>query len=296
MSVININVSGDVISGYYGKEQFVVKFDKKRYDAMSKLQEKADKVKKFEDLKPIFADFEKLTHQSFKELVETKCDYIVVNESSKKFYLRSEGVVSSIAMPKSLAERIIESAEKGVDFMPLVKLWTRWLRNPVLRGLNKTGRESFSQMFATYINTNFVNREKRNKLIDEGLAEDIATTYASVKDVSITQEGLLCTYKAAHEILTKYALDAEGNKIVVDRYSKEIDENTGVILTNFPETAEGRLFQPPVMGTGGDAFFCEGANGFQDEGHFIKVGCVIRLSDWDKVNCDSNESCVKGLH
>lgn len=294
---ININVSNDTISGSYGKEQFVVKFDKKRYDAMVKLQEKAAKVKKFDDLKPIFADFEKLTTQSFKELVETKCPYIVINESSKKFYLKNDGVTSSIAMPEVLAKRIIESAEKGVDFMPLVKLWTRWLRNPVLRGKDKKGREAFSIMFANYVNTDYVNRVKMNKLIEEGLAYDVAQRYASVKDVSITQEGLLCTYKAAQEVMTKYALDADGNKITVDRYQKTIDENTGVVLTTKPDIAEDRLFYPPVMGeTGGDAFFCEGANGFTVEGHFIKVGCVIRLRDWSMVDCNSDRSCVKGLH
>jgi len=297
MSVININVENDVISGSYGKEQFVVTFDKDRYDAMVKLQVKADKVKKFDELKPILEQFEKLTHVSFKELVETKCPYIVVNNHTKKFYLKNEGVTSSIAMPKSLADRIIESAEKGVDFMPLVKLWTRWLRNPVLRGKDKKGREQFSEMFANYINTDFVNNDKVSKLMDEqGLSHDVAVKYASVKDVSITQEGLLNTYKAALEITTKYALDADGNKIVIDRYEKTIDPDTGIVLTKLPEIAEERLFEPPMMHQGGDAFFCEGSNGYADERHFIKVGCLIRLSDWAKVNCNSSQSCVSGLH
>ena len=297
MSVININVSKDLISGSYGKEQFVVKFKKERYDEMVALQQKADSVTKFDELKTILEDFAKLTHESFKELIETKCPFILVNEDTKEFFLTNEGVVSSIAIPEELADRIIESAEKGIDFMPLVKLWMRWLRNPVLRGQNAEGRKAFSKMFATYVNTNFVNKTKAVKLMDEqGLSADLALQFASVKDVSITQEGLLNTYKAALEITTKYALDDKGNKIVVDRYAKEIDPDTGIIITKKPETAEERLFEPPVMGQGGDAFFCEGANGYKDACHFIKVGCEIRLPDWSYVNCNSNQSCVKGLH
>src|SRR5574343_561402 len=103
MSVININVSGDVISGSYGKEQFVVKFKKDRYNKKIELQKKADAVTEFSQLKEILDEFAPLTHESFKELIETKCPYILVNEDTKEFFLTNEGVVSSIPMPESLA-------------------------------------------------------------------------------------------------------------------------------------------------------------------------------------------------
>ena len=294
---ININVSDGLISGSYGKDQFVVRFTKERYDKMVALQAKANAVKKYDELKEIFAEFIPLTQESFKDLVETKCPYIVVNEVTKQFFLTSDGVVSSIPIPQQLVDRIIESAEKNVDFMPLVKLWMRWLRNPVLRSKKGKERDKFSEMFAKYISTDFVNKEKVNKLMEEkGLSLEVATKFASVKDVSITQEGLLNTYKAANEITTKYALDDEGNRIVVDRYPKEIDPDTGIIITKLPEIAEERLFEPPVMHQNGDAFFCKGANGYPDVCHFIKVGCEIALPDWSYVNCHSNQSGVKGLH
>lgn len=301
MSVININVSGDMISGNYGKTQFAVAFDETRYKEIVKLQEKAEKVKKVEELNPIFEKFEDLTKVSFKELIETKCPYIVYNEHKKKFYLKNDGVTSSIAIPKVLAERIIESAEKNVDFMPLVKLWIRFLRNPILRGYhtskNKHLEESFAHMFATYINTDFINYDKVGKLMEEqGVTQEVAIKFSSVKDVCITQEGLLCTYKAVNEITTKYALDADGNKIIVDRYEKTIDPDTGIVLTKKPDVVEDRLFEPPVMHQNGDAFYCEGSNGYVDPCHFVKVGCEVRLPDWSYVDCDSNKSCVKGLH
>jgi hypothetical protein len=56
------------------------------------------------------------------------------------------------------------------------------------------------------------------------------------------------------------------------------------------------LFEPAVQGTSGDAFYCEGPNGFDKPGHFIKVGCVHRLESWDQVDTRDNVSCVKGLH
>lgn len=294
---ININVSDDLISGSYGKDQFVVRFTKERYDKMIELQQKANAVKQYSDLKGIFEEFMPLTEESFKDLVETRCPYIVVNDITKEFFLTNDGVVSSIPIPQQLVDRIIESAEKGVDFMPLVKLWMRWLRNPVLRSKKGKARDEFSEMFATYISTDFVNKQKASKLMEEqGLSEEVARRFASVKDVSITQEGLLNTYKAAQEITTKYALDEEGNTIVVDRYPKEIDPDTGVIITKIPDTAEERLFEPPIMHQRGDAFFCKGANGYPDVCHFLKVGCEIALPDWSFVDCDSSHSCVKGLH
>ena len=207
---ININVSDDLISGSYGKDQFVVRFTKERYDKMIELQQKANAVKQYSDLKGIFEEFMPLTEESFKDLVETRCPYIVVNDITKEFFLTNDGVVSSIPIPQQLVDRIIESAEKGVDFMPLVKLWMRWLRNPVLRSKKGKARDEFSEMFATYISTDFVNKQKVAKLMEEkGLSEEVAYKFASVKDVSITQEGLLNTYKAAQEITTKYALDVE---------------------------------------------------------------------------------------
>ena len=51
-----------------------------------------------------------------------------------------------------------------------------------------------------------------------------------------------------------------------------------------------------MMGSSGDAFYCEGPNGYAKPGHFIKVGCTHRLPDWSYVNTDDNRSCVKGLH
>jgi hypothetical protein len=295
--MININVSEGMISGSYGKEQFVVTFTKERYDAMKALKVRADAATSVDELKMVYGEFSSLTKEDYKKVIETKCPWLVVNPMTEEFFLVSEGQQSSIAMPKVLADKIIESVEKDIDFMPIVKAWVRFLRNPKLRGLDKEGRVEFAERFANYIDKDFINHDKAEKLMDEqGLSEEVAHKMSTVKDLSITMEGLLCTHKVVDEITTKWSLDANGNKVKVDRYAKTIDPDTGLIKTEVPATNEERLFEPCVMHDRGDAFFCEGANGYKDAAHLIKVGCIVRLPGWEYVNTNDHVSCVEGLH
>jgi hypothetical protein len=68
--------------------------------------------------------------------------------------------------------------------------------------------------------------------------------------------------------------------------------DTGEIESEgLPEFVEDRLFEPAVMGRGGDAFYCG-----DNKGHFIKVGQTHRLESWDQVDTNDNRSCVPGLH
>ena len=295
--MINVNVNENLISGSYGKEQFVVRYTKERYDEMIRLKLAADVAPSLEDLKKIYSDFEVLTKESTSEMVKAKCFYLVQDSTTEEFFLKYEGVVSSIPIPQVLVDRILESAEKGIDFIPIVKVWIRWLRNPVLRGTNKQNRRRISDLFATYISAMFVNEEKVAQLMDEkGLSEEVAIRLSSVNDVSVTQEGLLCTHKVVDEITTKFALDEKGEVIKVDRYKKVLDEDTGLLKSELPLTNEERLFEPCVMHQNGDAYHVEGVNGFPDKVHFVRVGCVHRLSDWSYVNTNPDVSCVPGLH
>ena len=112
--------------------------------------------------------------------------------------------------------------------------------------------------------------------------------------MKITHEGLLNGYKVSREVLHKY--DAETGE-QVDRYKRTFNVDTGEIEGDgLPEHVEDRLFEPAVMGSSGDAFFCEGENGYANPQHFIKVGCTHRLADWSQVNVNDTVSCVKGLH
>jgi hypothetical protein len=274
--MINLNVQDGYISGSYGKKHFVVRFTESRYAAMRKLATKAYNCQELHELSAIYDEFETFTKETYKAQVETICPYIVVDELTGKFYLKHNDKVSRIAMPEILVDKIKVSVEKNIDFIPLIKFWIRFLRNPKLRGLEDEDQELFAMRVAKYIDTDFLNEAIYQGALESGISETLALKHSNVKDVQITQEGLICTYKVVNEITTKWELDENGQTIQKDRYSKTIDENTGLVKTNLPTIAEERLFEPAVMGKRGDAFACIGTNGFPDQGHFVKVGCIIR--------------------
>ena len=171
-------------------------------------------------------------------------------------------------MPFALVDRIYESIDAGVDYSPLIKMWTRWLRNPVL--MEKEGTD-FSNRFFNFVNMKYVHPKMKAELMEEhGLSEEVAEKRATMYKMKITKEGLLNGYKVSKEILHKY--DTETGE-EVDRYKRTFNPNTGEIDSEgTPDTVEERLFEPSMMGDRGDAFHCEGING-TGLGHFIRVGC-----------------------
>ena len=294
--MITVNRMGDSISGSINAEQFGVPYDEATYNAMLDLQASADKAESVEELKSIVEEFKQLTEVDYNSTIQSECEDIFYNKGKGTYHLKVKDEVSSVAMPKELVDKILASMDKGIDFQPLIKLWVRWLRNPILGKKNKDNpHNDFSKRMFSYINADFINNEVVEKLIDEqGLSEEVAKERATVKQVGITVEGLLKTYKVSTELTKKYALDKDGNKIEVDRIAKtkKIDPDTGLITYDVSDhTNEDRLFEPAVMGTSGDAFFCGDV-----EGHFIRVGQRHYLSDWSKVNTNDKTSCVPGLH
>ena len=297
--MISINVIDDKISGSYGDKTFCVDFNKEVYAIMSDLAEKANTAVTIEDYKKTLDLFEPLTVQDYTKTIQDKCEHIHVNKSTGEFFLAYNGVVSSIPMPEALVERIYESMDKGLDFMPLVKMWTRWLRNPVLRTkMEKGWGNEFCERFFNYINLKYVHPTLKKELMEEhGLSEEVAERRATMYQMKITKEGLLNGYKVSHEILTKFKEGEDGEAIEVPRYKRTFNVDTGEIESDgLPEHVEDRLFQPAIMGSSGNAFFCEGTNGYAKPQHFIKVGCTHRLPDWSCVNTNDRASCVKGLH
>lgn len=306
MSNIIVNRIGDSLTGSYGNKTFGVSFSPERYSAMKELEDKAAEASSIEELNIIIQSFEILTKEDFKELIESVCPDIYINKASGKFYLKISNtikggdkvIISSIAMPNVLVDRIKDSLDKGIDYTPLVKFWIRWLRNPVLRKKIKKDQEEFSNRVFTYINAIYINDELVNTLMEEeGLSKEVAQERATTYQVKITKEGLLCTYKVSRELNFKYGLDDDGEVITMDRYTKSIDSETGIVTYNEPEFVEQRVFEPAVMGQGGDAFFCEELGATNKEpGHVIRVGATHRLPNWECVDTNNHRSCVKGLH
>lgn len=286
---IIVNRIGDSITGSINGEAFGVTFSQEKYDALLDAQKRANDVETMEELNIILDEARGLARETYKELVEHKTPYLYVNRGTGKFFLKiGEGDnsrVSNQPLPEPFVNRIIQSVEKGIDVLPLVKCWARFLRNPKYS-------EKKAWRFANYINKTYVDTKLATELIDkQGVSYDVAKERATGYQTPITQEGLICTYKVSAEVLTKYALDKDGNKTTVARYSKSIDEETGEISTGLPEFVEDRVFQPAVQGDRGDAFYCDDVLG-----HRIKVGQRHRLESWDQVNCNDDSSCVKGLH
>ena len=287
--MVNINVIGGVISISLKDETKVVPYTKSAYEKLTKLADKANNAdtvdeynKKCDKILVKVAEYTQTAHQ----LVTSRCDWLEYNTYTQEYFLTLDGrVVSDIPMPQSLVDRIMDSIDKGVDFMPVIKLWTRFLRNPNLK--NK-GRE-FARRFAEFVNMKYVDPRTKNELIEHGIEESVAAELSTIYQIKITQEGLLNGYKVSKEILHKF--DEETGERV-NRYSRTFNIDTGEISSEgLPEYVEDRIFEPAVMGNGGNAFYCG-----DTLGHFIRVGKVHRLESWDQVNCFDQLSCVPGLH
>ena len=294
--MITLNVIDNKICGSYGETPFAVEYSESLYKQMLVLAEQAETVKTMEELDTILKSFAALTIVDYTATVESQCEYIHVNENTGEFFLKNNGVVSSIPMPQALVDRIFESMDKDIDFMPLIKMWTRWLRNPILaKKMKKNWGKEFCERFFNFVNMKYVHPQLKEQFMEEnGLSEEVAEKRATMYQMKITKEGLLNGYKVSKEILHKYNTETGEEE---PRYTRTFNPDTGQIESNgLPENVEDRLFEPSVMGNGGDAFYCEGTNGYDTPQHFIKVGCNHRLESWDQVNTNDRRSCVKGLH
>jgi hypothetical protein len=289
--MIHVNVVDGQITGSYGDTPFSVTYDKDLYDAMLAVATSANEATDMETYKVLISEFSTLTDEDYTAVIQDKWEFIYINPATGEFFLKHGEIISTVPMPKALVDRIYESMDMDIDFMPLVKMWTRWLRNPILA---KKGGTDFSTKFFNFVNMRYVHPTLKNELMEEhGLSEEVAEKRATMYQMKITNEGLLNGYKVSTEVMHKY--DTETGE-QVDRYKRTFNPDTGEIDSEgLPAHVEDRLFQPAVMGNGGDAFHCEGTTG-TGLGHFIKVGCSHRLPSWDCVDTDDNRSCVKGLH
>ena len=222
--MITVNVIDDKICGSYGDTPFAVQYTEDTYADMMELVDESASVQNMDAYNSLMAKFAALCVVDYTKTVESKCPYIHVNKNTGEFFLKSEGVVSSIPMPQALVDRIFESIDKGISFEPLVKMWTRWLRNPILR---EKGGIDFSNRFFNFVNMKYVHPKMKQDLIEQhGLTEEVAERRATMYQMKITREGLLNGYKVSSEILHKYDTET-GEK--VDRYKRTFNPDTGEI-------------------------------------------------------------------
>ena len=290
--MIHVSIIDDNIVGSYGDKPFSVPMDEQIYGQLMQVSKETNAATTMEEYNNGLETFERLVQVDYTQVIADGANGLIyVNPVTKEFFLKQGEDVSKVPMPEALVDRIYESIDVGADYMPLIKMWTRWLRNPILM---EKGGTDFSNRFFNFVNMKYVHPKLKTVLMEEhGLTEEIAERRATMYQMKITQEGLLNGYKVSREILHKY--DSETGE-EVDRYKRTFNPNTGEIDSEgLPEHVEDRLFEPSMMGTSGDAFHCEGING-TGLGHFIRVGCNHYLDSWTQVNTNDNHSCVKGLH
>jgi len=154
------------------------------------------------------------------------------------------------------------------------------LRNPNFSTSN-------AERFAKYLTTTVVDHKEVKRLMDEeGVTNEVATTRATFRDVSLTRNGLISTYKYG-QIKYKKFDSTDGNS--VDRYEKTYDEETGHVTIKLPEFAEDYYLIPPICGEGNDPVAINGG----EKKHRIIVGAIHTL-DWNQV--DTQNDCMnKGL-
>jgi hypothetical protein len=282
--MITANRVKDFITGTVNGEAYSVPYNDEKYAKMKGLIDQINAAQTFDEVKAIVEQFKPMTQDvTYKETVEHKTPYLHVNNSTGEYFLHKDGALSKYALPGAFVQRIIKAVETNNDVDPIIKTIVRFMRNP-----NYSAAKAIR--LANYLNLTYTDPALKSKLIDAGVREDIANERATLFQTTMTAEGLLNTYKVSTEIEHKFVKeDSEVEE--VDRYDFDVDEFSGLKTYLKPEHMEDRVFQPAIMGMGGDAFFCG-----EHEGHIIKVGQIHFLDNWNKVDCNDGYSGVKGLH
>jgi len=176
----------------------------------------------------------------------------------------------------------------STDNEDLVKAYLKFLEkladNPLIDEY-PTLWESVSSMMAN----NWVNPYVYEALLEKGLAQEIAERMATTRQFQITSEGNIVLVKAVDVYDKKYVLNEKGEKELVDRFDKTINEDTGEVVYNYPDNITEYLFTPFHRGT---PWLDETEN---KETKFYKVGHTYSLPDKD-IDTNPYNTCSSGLH
>lgn len=295
--MITFNLVNKNIIGSINGENFSVPYDKDTWESMVKASSEFANAATIEQGESVIKKFKGLTLVTRQKSMESITEDVKYNPTTGTYHLTHNGVLSPVPLPQVFVDKLIFADDNNLPVDPLIKLMVRAFRNPhVHSGIEAT---AFLERLFGYVFETFVDSDLMRKFTEEGYSDEIAAEMATVPQTPITQEGLLCTKKVVTPLYDRqryrFELDEDGNpKKVLRSGVKEIDEDTGDVSWNDPQFAEDWIFEPYIMGKGGDAFFC-GSEDDSPTGHIIKVGYETRLPDWSYVNTNNNASCVKGL-
>ena len=282
-----VNKIKDFISGTIGSTKYSVKFEPELFKKLQEIEESISTADSVEKVKFLLEEAKKLTQRNHQAEITSVVPYLAFNAKSERYHITQNNKTSSVPVPKVLADKILKAYEEQTPIEPFVKAWIWFLRNPKF-SLAK------AEKFAKYITTTVLDREEFDKLVAEGYSTETAMKMATYNDVSITKNGLISTYK--YVTIKNWKYDDQGK--IIERYKKIYNSEDGSFIEEGkPEInvtpLEDWYLLPPVMLEGGEKCILSTDS---EPTHRVKVGAVHSLPSWDSVNCNDNQSCVKGLH
>jgi hypothetical protein len=310
ISVVKVN-DKEFLTGVIGKDNYKIEFSEESKAALMAAKQKynacetgkqADKV-----VAKIAAIVEKARKEGSAEIEEVLEGDLYFHKLTNTYHIKVGKKIGKTPVNKFFVDKMIEANDKGISPKPWLVFWVRLMRNALFRK-----SDAKVANIVTFLQAKFVDNAKVEKLMqDEGYAKDVAKALCTYDQVSITEEGLLATFKYVSLATDKYVIvknEETGEQEVVrkDRFERDLecDEMTGKITKDelkLPAYSEEIPFIPPVMGNNGDAFTCHDiADAGSEElptGHTVKVGKIHELTKgFTQVNCDDGRSGVMGLH
>lgn len=302
--MITFNLIDDKrIVGSVNGESFSTPYSKELWEKMVKANEKLAKASSMEEAKLVIEEFKELTVEPTKEsTIQEITPLLMYNRKKNTYHLKYGGKVSPVALPETFIDKMKYAHEKDLPVTPIVKLLLRAFQNPrIVESDDPEVAEDFLRKLGDYVSQTFVDTKLAAKFVEEGHSEEVAEKMATLSQTPITNEGLLCLKKVVTPLYDRqrfeYVFDENGNpaKKLRNTVSQDLDADTGKVTINDPVFAEDWVFEPAIMGSGGEAFYL-GEGPDAKKGHILKVGQLIRLESWDSVDCDDNRVCSKGLH
>jgi hypothetical protein len=302
------NDEKNYFKGKIGKEQYSVEASPEAKKFLTDAQASLAACETFEEVQVILvntlAAIERLRVSEDSQLETILANDLFLNKKTGKYHVKLGDNTSKKAVHQFFVDKMIEANDKGLDPKPWLIFWVRLMRNPLFKK-----DDAKVENLVAYMKKQHLDSKKRQELKDEGYSDDVASFKATFDQVSITEEGILATFKYVRLRNKKFVVEKDektGEQTVVekDKYERKlvVNEDTGEVISDeldLPKAAEELKFAPPVMGDSGDAFTCRALDDIQDKsvGHVVQVGKVHELLEgFNAVNCNDSQGGVKGLH
>ena len=296
------------LTGKIGKENYSIESTAIAKEKLTAFQKKVANSETFEEVQDMIEQAQDAI-KAFKvaesdELKEVLADDLYHNEKADTYHIKVDGTIGKKPVHAFFVTKMKEAHDKTLSPKPWLIFWVRLMRNPLYK--NDAAKVD---VLVNFLKAQYTNKKNVTKLMEEdGFSEEIAKKLSTHDQISITEEGILASFKYVSLVTDKYIVEKDeetGNQVIKrkDRYERtlEVDDVTGEVTKDeldLPKFSEDLVFVPPIMGKGGDAFSCRdlaedvGTN----PGHIVKIGMIHELPNFDHVNCNDSRSGVKGLH